>query len=133
MRPLTTADIAELEQLLRSERSGVLSALRARLHQSDDPREMALANTFDAVDDRAAADLANDTDIALLCGELGELQAIDAALERIGAGSYGKCDDCGEDIGHSRMRAQPTANKCLPCQEASERRPNHAPGGLPRL
>ena len=50
---------------------------------------------------------------------------IDEALERIDDGSYGKCEECGGDIGIERLRARPVTTLCIDCkslQEAQERK-----------
>ena len=50
---------------------------------------------------------------------------IDEALGRIDDGSYGKCEECGGDIGIERLRARPVTTLCIDCkslQEAQERR-----------
>lgn len=41
------------------------------------------------------------------------LGAIRAALERLDAGLYGRCDRCGEAIGERRLAAMPTATRCI--------------------
>ena len=43
-----------------------------------------------------------------------------AALERVAAGEYGVCVDCGEDIAQPRLAANPAADRCAECQERSE-------------
>jgi DnaK suppressor protein len=53
------------------------------------------------------------------------LSKIDEALERIEDGSYGKCEDCGRDIGIERLKARPVTTLCIDCkslQEAQERK-----------
>jgi len=50
----------------------------------------------------------------------GELAAVRLALGRIDAGGYGHCEDCGGDIGRERLLAQPSAARCLRCQERAE-------------
>lgn len=50
---------------------------------------------------------------------------IDEALARMENGSYGKCEDCGRDIGFARLRVRPVTTLCIDCkadQEAQERR-----------
>jgi DnaK suppressor protein len=46
------------------------------------------------------------------------------ALHRIEEGTYGICEECGEDIPIARLKAQPVTNYCLDCKtrmEAQER------------
>ena len=123
--PLTQDDIRRLEGLLRAERELLVSALSDRLHQGDNPEEMALRNNAleGAVDDRASASVLNDEEIAELGIDLRELRAVEAALERIEQGCYGVCTSCGSVIAAERMRAQPSAALCIACQTEAERRP----------
>lgn len=50
-----------------------------------------------------------------------ELRDIDDARARIAEGSYGECVDCGCDIPYERLHAQPTAARCVDCQERWEK------------
>lgn len=40
---------------------------------------------------------------------------IDQALERIGAGTYGRCVSCGTLIPEERLQLVPWASLCVPC------------------
>jgi DnaK suppressor protein len=51
-----------------------------------------------------------------------EMAAIQAALARIDAGTYGICDTCGETISTARLTAMPMARRCVSCQERLEHR-----------
>lgn len=51
---------------------------------------------------------------------LEEAQKVDAALERLRAGTYGLCAGCGESIADARLRAYPAASRCISCLEAEE-------------
>ena len=55
-----------------------------------------------------------------------EMEAIQAALARIDAGTYGLCDTCGETISAARLTAMPTARRCVACQERLEHRSTQA-------
>lgn len=46
-----------------------------------------------------------------------ELRAIDAALDRIKAGTYGICAKCGTPISEARLEAVPQAALCEDCME----------------
>ncbi|MGI9200319.1 MAG: RNA polymerase-binding protein DksA [Woeseiaceae bacterium] len=48
------------------------------------------------------------------------LRKIDSALLRIDDGSYGFCDETGEEIGLKRLEARPVATLCLEAQERRE-------------
>ncbi|QBX56310.1 TraR/DksA family transcriptional regulator [Nocardioides seonyuensis] len=48
------------------------------------------------------------------------LAEVDAAMERLDAGSYGTCEQCGGPIGEARLEARPVARTCITC--ASRRR-----------
>jgi RNA polymerase-binding transcription factor DksA len=48
--------------------------------------------------------------------ELRELREVDAALQRLKNGSYGRCECCGATIGRRRLRTIPEARNCLECE-----------------
>ena len=50
------------------------------------------------------------------------LAAIDAALERIQEGTFGKCVNCGKEIAEERLTALPWATLCIDCRRLEERR-----------
>lgn len=56
--------------------------------------------------------------------DIAEVAAIDAALERLQAGTFGQCKRCGVTISAGRLQAQPSAATCLACQELQERQRN---------
>ena len=47
-----------------------------------------------------------------------ELDAIDAALAHIAAGTYGVCEDCGDPIGSVQIAARPQSALCESCARA---------------
>ena len=56
--------------------------------------------------------------ILSIAGELVEtLHEVDAALERIDKGTYGRCESCGDEIPAERMDARPVARLCLRCKQ----------------
>lgn len=44
---------------------------------------------------------------------------IDRALTKIDDGTYGICDECGEEIGVDRLKALPAAARCVDCARRS--------------
>lgn len=49
------------------------------------------------------------------------LKKVRHALDRIHAGTFGECEECGVEIGESRLKARPTATMCIHCKEEEER------------
>jgi DnaK suppressor protein len=52
---------------------------------------------------------------ALLDRARAHLEAIDAALRKVDAGTYQVCDRCGRPIGAERLAARPAALTCVRC------------------
>jgi RNA polymerase-binding transcription factor DksA len=51
-----------------------------------------------------------------LAGELREtLSEVEAALQRVAAGTYGRCERCGQQIAPARLEAMPAARLCISC------------------
>ncbi|GLZ05481.1 hypothetical protein Acsp03_29470 [Actinomadura sp. NBRC 104412] len=47
--------------------------------------------------------------------------AVDAALARIAAGTYGRCLGCGKPVPEGRLEARPDAARCVTCQAKYDR------------
>lgn len=72
-------------------------------------RELALAETVASHPDPVAV-----TRAATLLGRVDE---IDAALDRIAAGTYGTCVHCGAAIPTERLEFRPHAGSCVACPQ----------------
>jgi DnaK suppressor protein len=100
---------AQLLQRISEQRGGLVS--RADMAADHDVRSL---------DDRAQAISERDDEFAMNEHETAELGDIEAALERMDAGSYGQCTDCGVAIAPARLKAYPTAKRCIDCQTVAE-------------
>ena len=49
------------------------------------------------------------------------LREVNAAIQRLDAGTYGICVRCGRAISRRRLEVLPYASLCIECQEAAER------------
>jgi DnaK suppressor protein len=56
---------------------------------------------------------------ALVLQVRGHLAEVDAAIERLAAGTYGICERCGEPIAEARLEARPAARTCIACASAA--------------
>lgn len=95
------------EQLLRRKRE-----LHGRLVQIEEDLEQPMnADVPDRVTERESDEVLEGLGLA---GQ-GEIRAIDAALNRIEAGTFGICVRCGDAISPERLRAVPHAPLCQTC------------------
>lgn len=124
------------KQRLETLRAGLLRRRDELLAELRDDAEHVRAEPFgalagDARDqaDEAVADLIADLEQADLSRDLGELRAVESALQRLKKGTYGTCADCGAEIDAARLKANPAAERCAPCQKAYEKTHATTQGG----
>jgi DnaK suppressor protein len=106
--------------MLEQRRRDVLQGVRHGVRAAADATSSARAGDVRDTGDDGEAMLQEDVRFALLSlkSEMG--LRIDRALQRLAEGRYGACDDCGEDMVESRLRAMPFAERCRQCQEVHE-------------
>lgn len=93
------------------------------LTQSSDTLEDLRQGGLNQPDDIDRASLETDKSIDLRTKDRARklIMKIDEALERIEDGTYGYCEETGEEIGIARLMARPTATLCIEAQERHER------------
>jgi len=67
-------------------------------------------------EDQAFADLLEDTGLTIADIRREELTRMDEAMRKLDEGTYGICEDCGEEIEEGRLRVVPYALYCIKCQ-----------------
>jgi DnaK suppressor protein len=109
------ARFTELERLLEQHRA----ALQARKQLL---RDSVPAETADVKDvEEHSGDVAElGVGVAVLELTSRMVQGIESALDRLRAGAYGICADCGDPIVVARLKALPFAERCRDCQEARD-------------
>ncbi len=120
MSELNDQQVATLDRLLAKREQSLKYDVHEHIAQ--------LRRIGDAIESDAVGDLADQADIehqreeenGAVVRDVRELRAIESAYERIARGEGGMCVDCHEAIDFSRLLAQPTALRCLPCQSAVE-------------
>ena len=118
-----TVDLQEARVLLESERDRLRGAIEAVNHARSLTEE---TGDLSVGQDDHIADIASDTYMRELDGGLEEnaehlLVKIEAALQRLDEGTYGKCVACGRPIDEERLRAVPYAKLCIDDERAQER------------
>lgn len=87
---------------------------RTMLHMKDE------AANFPDPNDRATQESEFGLELRTRDRERKLLRKIDSALQRIDDGTYGYCEETGEEIGLRRLEARPVATLCVEAQERRE-------------
>ena len=87
---------------------------RTVLHMQDE------AANFPDPNDRATQESEFGLELRTRDRERKLLKKIDAALQRIEDGTYGYCEETGDEIGLRRLEARPVATLCVEAQERRE-------------
>jgi DnaK suppressor protein len=114
---LTKAQLKKFRELLESKRMEIVRRAQQTLDE-----DMALdANDLPDEMDLASSEYLQSFTFRLRGREKVFLDKIQKALEKIDAGSFGVCDDCGERISVKRLEARPETTLCIRCKEDQER------------
>ncbi|MFN3740842.1 MAG: TraR/DksA family transcriptional regulator [Thermodesulfovibrionales bacterium] len=70
--------------------------------------------------DWSVVDLAEDVSLKQLTTHRENLIKVDEALRKLNEGTYGICEECGEEITEERLKILPFAIYCRECQERKE-------------
>lgn len=113
-------------QAVADELGGEIDRLTSELAVADQELSDLLRNSGDgAGDDQAdhgSSALEREHELTLVNNTRDMLEQTTRALARIGAGTFGRCDSCGEAIGKARVQAFPRATLCVTCKQREERR-----------
>lgn len=116
-----SVDIEAVKCRLVAERTGILEERRRLLEDTTRAPEAVDDNGEVHQADGSSETLDREVSLSLEDNAGHLLAAIDSALARAEAGTYGKCERCGEVIGRERLEALPWATKCIECKRLEER------------
>ena len=121
MNELNDKQLADLTGWMARRKTLLLGEIRQGLARSGKESHADLLGGTGDAGDEAAASLLRDINEAGVMRDIGEVRDIVAAEQRVAAGRYGLCIDCGNPVGYKRLMAYPSAKRCLPCQERREK------------
>ncbi|MFF2993965.1 TraR/DksA C4-type zinc finger protein [Streptomyces sp. NPDC057950] len=120
--PWTPAEVAEARAELQSE----ALRLSTEITSSEESLAGLMRDSGDgAGDDQAdtgTKNITRESEMALAANAREMLVQTERALEKLDAGTYGLCENCGDPIGKARMQAFPRATLCVECKQKQERR-----------
>jgi RNA polymerase-binding protein DksA len=122
---MTQVDTERFRTILVEERQRVLDAINY-LHEEtpgslEEETEEIVGSVDNHLAETASATLDREIDYTLEENSEHVLAEIEAALERIEAGTYGTCRTCGQPISEERLEAIPYATQCIDCKRREER------------
>ena len=113
-------DLESFRKLLEERRHELIAEASRTMDGMGENREQ-----FPDPTDRASLEGNRNLTLRIRDRERKLIAKIDEALERIDDGSYGRCEECGGEIGIERLKARPVTTLCIDCkslQEAQERK-----------
>lgn len=110
---LSESELESFREQLEQKRGVLRRALRGAMTPED--REHAVDTLDVALDEYQSSFDNRIRDRARLL-----LRKVEHALDRIAAGEFDECVDCGESIGRRRLNVRPEATRCIECKEAQE-------------
>jgi DnaK suppressor protein len=116
---MTKAEINEFRrrlQALKKRLGGVLSELEEEaLRPVGGEAAVGLSDVPVHPADLAAENFEEELTLGLLENEEQILAEVEAALDRIERGTFGRCENCHQEIPKERLKAIPYARYCIRC------------------
>jgi DnaK suppressor protein len=106
--------IQKIKTKLLRQREALLSGAESALN------ELPGQTMFPDLGDQATAETDRNFMLRLRGREQRLLKKIDEAIERIDNGTFGICDDCGNEIDIKRLDARPVTTMCIECKTLQE-------------
>ena len=112
---MSDAQLEHFREILNAWKRELMFEVDRTVHHMQDE-----AANFPDPNDRATQESEFGLELRTRDRERKLLRKIDSALARIDEGTYGYCDETGEEIGLKRLEARPVATLCLEAQERRE-------------
>ena len=111
-------ELNQFRRLLEDRKRDILSEADRAVDSMTQPLEESFADPTD----RATLESDRSMLLRIRDRERKLLSKIDDAFTRIDSGSYGQCEECGDEIGLARLKARPVTTLCITCKSAQEAR-----------
>ena len=115
-----------LRTKLEHDRAQVLERMELLRADSQDAGETREGSPFGKREEEATETFEFEKRMVLERSLRATLAEIDHALEKFEAGTYGKCEECGQNIEQERLEARPQASLCMGCKAQQLRNPTGA-------
>jgi DnaK suppressor protein len=109
-----------LRKALVQRRENIVKEAKSEIKKYISGEKRQLVETVLDDGDLSVMDLSEDISLKQLSTHRETLIKIDAALRKLQEGTYGKCEDCGDEVSEERLKIMPFAIYCRDCQEKRE-------------
>ncbi len=109
-------EVERYRELLREQLVSLVGQGEAAVHQMVEEGE-----EIPDPNDRATVEEGRNWSLRLRDRDRRLIGKIQAALERLDAGTFGTCTACGKPISSARLRARPVTDLCIGCKTEAER------------
>jgi len=110
-----------LKRLLVEKRKEILKEIKNDTSRYIKGESKQLVDTALDDGDWSIVDLAEDINLMHLSSHRDDLQKLDEAIRKLNEGTYGICEDCGDEISEKRLNILPYAIYCIDCKEKREK------------
>lgn len=104
------------KDLLNERKRSLLEEAKETMVEMTDDEE-----AFPDPNDRATLESDRNRLLRIRDRERKLISKIDKALERVEDGTFGVCEECGEDISEGRLKARPVTTLCIACKQEQEK------------
>lgn len=115
---MRSRELNQFRRLLEDRKREILTEAARVVGSMTQPSE----ETFADPNDRASLESDRSLLLRIRDRERKLLTKIDDAFVRIESGAYGRCDECGNEIGLARLKARPVTTLCISCKSSQEAR-----------
>jgi DnaK suppressor protein len=120
MNGLDQGQLALLKSLLEQRRAAL--ARQDAIDVVEGARDLPVQEVETSPADKATVRLLNDLALEAAGHNAAQMLTVKRALAKFDDGTYGECEECGSEIGFSRLQARPEARLCITCQTRAEKR-----------
>jgi DnaK suppressor protein len=110
----------QIRKILARKRADIINETREEIKKYVTGENRQLVETALDEGDLSVVDLAEDLNLRKLSVHRETLGKIDVAFGKLDEGTYGICDECGDEISAQRLMIMPFAVLCRDCQEERE-------------
>ncbi len=118
----TEAELVEVRSDLATQLAELRAEYSVSIAELEDLQSQANDGAGDDQADAGTKTFEREQEMSIANNRFDLLMQTERAIDRIDAGTYGRCESCGNPIAKARLQAFPSATLCVTCKQREERR-----------